>query len=74
MVSRLLYTLEKCGMVEKTGENQYSVLHSTGENKNDTGWAMRRRAPIIIFRRTYPRVCAMPRRAEGMEIISVDNH
>lgn len=72
MVFRLLYTLEKCGMVEKVGENQYQScvrpfrqkLHRVGYAAQGTDYQFSKEVSESIQRAA---------RAEGIELISVDN-
>ena len=72
MAFRLLYTLERCGMVEKVGENLYrSCLRPF--KQGSIGWATPHKGPTISSRRKSRRDCSARRRREGIELICVDN-
>jgi ribose transport system substrate-binding protein len=72
MVFRLLYTLEKCGMVEKTGENQYqSCLRPVKQKRYRLGYAAQ--GTDYHFSKDVSEGLRTAAAAEGIEIISVDN-
>jgi ribose transport system substrate-binding protein len=72
MAFRLLYTLEKCGMVEKVGENLYQSclrpykqrLYRLGYAAQGTDYQFSREVSESLLRATT---------AEGIELISLDN-
>ncbi len=72
MTFRLLYTLERCGMVEKVGENLYRAtlrpfkqkLYRIGYAAQGTDYAFSREVSVGVERAAA---------AEGVELISVDN-
>src|SRR5438874_10299779 len=72
MVFRLLYTLEKCGMVEKVGENLYQSclrpwkqkLYRFGYAAQGTDYQFSREVSVSLQRAAV---------AEGIELISLDN-
>ncbi|MBV9085012.1 MAG: substrate-binding domain-containing protein [Acidobacteriaceae bacterium] len=72
MAFRLLYTLERCGMVEKVGENLYRScirpfkpkLHRIGYAAQGTDYQFSRDVSLSLQRAAT---------AEGVELISLDN-
>src|SRR5262249_13775111 len=72
MAFRLLYTLERCGMVEKVGENLYrsavrpfkQKLYRVGYAAQGTDYQFSREVSVGVERAAA---------AEGIELISVDN-
>lgn len=72
MVFRLLYTLEKCGMVDKLGQNAYQSrvrpwkqrLHRIGYAAQGTDYQFSKEVSNSLQRAAV---------AEGIELISVDN-
>src|SRR5256884_8648031 len=72
MVFRLLYTLEKCGMVEKVGENLYQSclrpwkqkLYRLGYAAQGADYQFSREVSVSLQRAAV---------AEGIELISLDN-
>jgi len=72
MVFRLLYTLEKCGMVEKVGENLYQCcvrpwkqrLYRLGYGAQGTEYQFSKEVSLSLQRAAA---------AEGIELISLDN-
>jgi ribose transport system substrate-binding protein len=72
MTFRLLYTLERCGMVEKIGENLYrstlrafkQKLYRIGYAAQGTDYQFSREVSVGVERAAV---------AEGIELISVDN-
>lgn len=69
---RLLYTLEKCGMVEKVGENQYrSCIRPVRQKRYRLGYAAQ--GADDDFARGVSESLLEAARAEGVEIITVDN-
>jgi ribose transport system substrate-binding protein len=72
MVFRLLYTLEKCGMVEKIGENQYqSCVRPMKQKRYRLGYAAQ--GTDYHFSKDVSEGLRSAAAAEGIEIISVDN-
>jgi ribose transport system substrate-binding protein len=72
MTFRLLYTLERCGMIEKVGENLYrstlrpfkQKLYRLGYAAQGTDYTFSREVSVGVERAAA---------AEGIELISVDN-
>src|SRR6266498_1745246 len=72
MAFRLLYTLERCGMIEKIGENLYrstlrafkQKLYRIGYAAQGTDYQFSREVSVSVERAAV---------AEGIELISVDN-
>jgi hypothetical protein len=58
MAFRLLYTLERCGMVDKVGENFYQSCVRPWKRTNCIGWDMRHRDRTPSFRRKCRPVCS----------------
>jgi ribose transport system substrate-binding protein len=72
MVFRLLYTLEKCGLVEKTGENQYqSCVRPIKQKRYRLGYAAQ--GTDYHFSKDVSTGLREAAEAEGIEVISVDN-
>jgi ribose transport system substrate-binding protein len=72
MAFRLLYTLEKCGMVEKVGENLYqSCLRPYKEKLHRLGYAAQ--GTDYQFSRDVSASLQRAAAAEGIELISLDN-
>jgi ribose transport system substrate-binding protein len=72
MVFRLLYTLEKCGMVEKVGENLYqSCLRPWKQKLYRLGYAAQ--GADYQFSREVSASLQRAAVAEGIELISLDN-
>lgn len=72
MVFRLLYTLEKCGLVEKTGENQYqSCVRPLKQKRYRLGYAAQ--GTDYHFSKDVSNGLREAAEAEGIEVISVDN-
>ncbi len=72
MAFRLLYTLEKCGMVEKIGENQYqSCIRPLRQRRFRLGYAAQ--GADDDFSRDVSEGLAAAARAEGIELLCVDN-
>lgn len=72
MVFRLLYTLEKCGMVEKVGENQYqSCLRPVKQRHYRLGYAAQ--GTDYQFSKDVSHGLLEAAAAEGIDIVSVDN-
>lgn len=72
MVFRLLYTLEKCGMVEKIGDNQYqSCLRPLKQRRYRLGYAAQ--GTDYQFSKDVSEGLRAAASAEGIEVISVDN-
>ncbi len=72
MSFRLLYTLEKCGMVEKVGENQYrSCVRPVRQKRHRLGYAAQ--GADDDFSRGVSESLLAAARAEGIEVITVDN-
>lgn len=70
MVYRLLYTLEKCGMVEKIGDNLYrSCLRPCKQKLHRIGYA----AQGTGYSRVVSEGLQRAAEAEGIELLSVDN-
>jgi ribose transport system substrate-binding protein len=73
MVFRLLYTLERCGMVEKIGENLYrSCLRPLKRTKYRLGYASQ--GTDYEFSKEVSASITEAAASEGIELISVDNH
>src|SRR5947207_6134141 len=73
MAFRLLYTLEKCGMVEKVGENLYqSCLRPFKPRLYRIGYAAQGTTDYQ-FSKDVSESLERAARAEGIELISVDN-
>jgi len=69
---RLLYTLEKCGMVERSGEHQYrSNLRCAQRRKYRIGYAAQEHD--YLFWRDVSISVARAAEAEGIELIVADN-
>jgi ribose transport system substrate-binding protein len=72
MVFRLLYTLERCGMVEKVGENLYrSSLRPLKQRLYRLGYAAQ--GTDYQFSKEVSAGLQRAAAAEGVELISVDN-
>src|SRR5215813_900404 len=72
MTFRLLYTLEKCGMVEKVGENLYrSCLRPFKQRLYRLGYAAQ--GTDYQFSKDVSTGLQRAAAAEGVELISVDN-
>jgi ribose transport system substrate-binding protein len=72
MVFRLLYTLEKCGMVEKVGENLYqSCLRPFKQKLYRLGYAAQ--GTDYQFSREVSESLQRAAALEGIELISLDN-
>src|SRR5881275_45263 len=72
MVFRLLYTLEKCGMVEKVGENLYqSCLRPWKQKLYRLGYAAQ--GADYQFSREVSASLQRAATVEGIELISLDN-
>src|SRR5436190_9541957 len=72
MTFRLLYTLERCGMVEKIGENLYrSTLRAFKQKLYRIGYAAQ--GTDYQFSREVSVGVERAAAAEGIELISVDN-
>ncbi len=72
MVFRLLYTLEKCGMVEKIGDNQYqSSIRPVKPKRYRLGYAAQ--GTDYQFSKDVSDSLRAAAAAEGIEILSVDN-
>ena len=72
MAFRLLYTLERCGMVEKVGENLYrSVLRPFKQKLHRLGYAAQ--GTDYQFSKEILTSLQRAAAAEGIELISVDN-
>ena len=72
MAFRLLYTLEKCGMVEKIGENLYqSCLRPFKQRLYRLGYAAQ--GTDYLFSQEVSNSIKRAAAAEGIELISVDN-
>lgn len=72
MAFRLLYTLEKCGMVEKIGENQYrTCLRPFKERLYRLGYAAQ--GTDYQFSKDVSESLQRAARDEGIELISLDN-
>jgi ribose transport system substrate-binding protein len=72
MVFRLLYTLERCGMVEKIGDNQYqSCLRPVKQRRYRFGYAAQ--GTDYQFSRDVSEGLRTAAASEGIELISVDN-
>lgn len=72
MVFRLLYTLEKCGMVEKVGENLYrSCIQPLRHRKYRLGYAAQ--GTEYEFSKEVTASIERAAAREGIELISVSN-
>src|SRR5882762_131252 len=72
MVFRLLYTLDKCGLVEKVGENLYqSCLRPWKQKLYRLGYAAQ--GTDYQFSRDVSTGLQRAAAAEGIELISLDN-
>lgn len=72
MAFRLLYTLERCGMVEKVGENLYrSCLRPFKQKLYRLGYAAQ--GADYQFSRDVSQSLQRAAEAEGIDLISVDN-
>jgi len=72
MTFRLLYTLEKCGMVVKVGENQYqSCIRPIKQKQFRIGYAAQ--GTDYQFSNDVSEGLVRAAQAEGIELISVDN-
>ena len=72
MVFRLLYTLERCGMVEKVGDNQYqSCVRPLKQKRYRLGYAAQ--GTDYQFSKDVSEGLRDAAAAEGIEVISVDN-
>src|SRR5205814_7903183 len=72
MVFRLLYTLEKCGMVDKVGQNLYqSRVRPWKQSLYRLGYAAQ--GTDYQFSRDVSESLRRASAAEGMELISLDN-
>jgi ribose transport system substrate-binding protein len=72
MVFRMLYTLEKCGMVEKVGENLYqSCIRPFRQRLYRIGYAAQ--GTDYQFSKEVSEGLERAARAEGIQFISVDN-
>src|SRR6184192_2243698 len=72
MVFRLLYTLEKCGMVDKVGENLYqSCLRPWKQRLYRLGYAAQ--GTDYQFSKEVSASSQRAATAEGIELISLDN-
>lgn len=72
MVFRLLYTLEKCGMVEKVGENLYqSCIRPFKQKLYRIGYAAQ--GTDYQFSKEVSDSLVRAAQAEGIELISLDN-
>ncbi len=72
MVFRLLYTLEKCGMVEKIGENLYrSSLRPLKQKLYRIGYAAQ--GTDYHFPKVVSEGLQSAAKAEGVDLISLDN-
>jgi ribose transport system substrate-binding protein len=72
MVFRLLYTLERCGMVEKIGDNQYqSCVRPAKQKRYRLGYASQ--GTDYQFSKDVSESLRSAAAAEGIEIFSVDN-
>jgi len=72
MAFRLLYTLEKCGMVEKVGENLYvSCLRPFKQKLYRVGYAAQ--GTDYHFSKVVSESLQRAAQAEGIELISLDN-
>ena len=72
MAFRLLYTLEKCGMVAKVGENQYqSCIRPVKQKRFRIGYAAQ--GTDYQFSKDVSEGLIRAAPAEGIELISVDN-
>ena len=73
MSFRLLYTLEKCGMVEKVGENLYlSCLRTFKQKRFRFGYAAQ--GTEYGFSQEVSESLQRAARADDIELIVVDNH
>src|SRR5262245_21368939 len=72
MAFRILYTLERCGMVDKVGENLYrSALRPFRQKLYRVGYAAQ--GTDYQFSREVSVGVERAEAAEGIELISVDN-
>lgn len=72
MAFRLLYTLERCGMVDKVGENLYqSCVRSWKHRLHRLGYAAQ--GQDSQFSKEVSASLQRAAAAEGIELISVDN-
>src|SRR5437763_15401280 len=72
MVFRLLYTLERCGMVEKVGENLYqSCLRPFRQRLYRIGYAAQ--GSDYQFSRDVSESLQRAAATEGIELLSLDN-
>ena len=72
MVFRLLYTLEKCGMVDKVGQNLYqSRVRPWKQRLYRFGYAAQ--GTDYQFSREVSEGLQRAAAAEGIELISLDN-
>ncbi len=72
MAFRLLYTLEKCGMVEKVGENLYqSCMRPFRQKLYRVGYAAQ--GTDYRFSKDVSESLQRAAQAEGIELISLDN-
>jgi ribose transport system substrate-binding protein len=73
MAFRLLYTLEKCNMVEKVGRNLYrSDVHHIKQKTYKLGYAAQ--GTDYLFSREVSESVQRAAAMEGMKLIFVDNH
>jgi len=72
MVFRLLYTLEKCGMIEKVGQNLYqSCIRPVKQKLYRVGYAAQ--GTEYQFSKDVSQSLQRAAQVEGIELISVDN-
>lgn len=72
MAFRLLYTLEKCGMVAKVGENQYqSCIRPVKPKRYRVGYAAQ--GTDYQFSKDVSEGIVRAAQAEGIELLCVDN-
>src|ERR1700745_3032676 len=72
MAFRLLYTLEKCGMVDKVGENLYKSVFAPWKQRRDRlGYAAQ--GTDYQFSQDVSASLQRAAAAEGIELISLDN-
>jgi ribose transport system substrate-binding protein len=73
MAFRLLYTLEKCNMVEKVGRNLYrSDVHRINQKTYKLGYAAQ--GTDYLFSKEVSESVQRAAAQEGMKLIFVDNH
>lgn len=73
MAFRLLYTLEKCNMVEKVGRNLYrSDVHKIKQKTYKLGYAAQ--GTDYLFSKAVSESVQHAAAREGMKLIYVDNH